>query len=152
MGKSYALGAASFVLALLAGACDTEQDCPAGHEQCVCTAEFTCLEGLACLSDRCVDLQGDDADGTGNANGSNGTNGDNDAVVACQAFIDGLQCAAPEGPALIECSVYEGLACDVGPYFDCLAENSTCGSDDTLDISGWGECVELIPDEETCTE
>jgi hypothetical protein len=49
----------ALVAAAMAGAaCPAADECDVGGEGCPCTNDGTCLEGLACRSDVCVDLTG----------------------------------------------------------------------------------------------
>ena len=130
---------------LFPAACDAEQDCPEGHETCVCAEDYQCLEGLECLSNRCVGPAGDsgnDSGGTSSdpSSGSNGNNGGN--VSACEDFVDSLNCTLPGGDAALSCTTYEIIECDVSPYFDCLADNTSC-ADGMADLSGWADCASL---------
>lgn len=127
-----------------APACDTQSDCPSGHEQCECTPDYSCLEGLQCLSNRCVE------DGSSDATPTSGSPSDS-AVEACNSFVTSLDCPLPEGPPLIDCSIYGEVDCDVAPYFDCLTENTQCEPDEPIDASGWTECAELLPTQGDCT-
>ncbi len=131
------------LLSLASPACDdAEGDCQAGLEGCPCTAEYQCLDGLQCLSEYCVDPvgSGGSSDPSGGASG-----GSNDNVAACEGFIDGLDCAIPGGDVALDCSAYEGVACDVTDYLDCLADNTAC-VDGAADVSGWIDCVALVED------
>ncbi|MGH1343770.1 MAG: hypothetical protein ACRBN8_19595 [Nannocystales bacterium] len=131
-------------LAFVSPACDEESDCPAGHEGCLCTEEFSCLEGLECLSEYCVSPSasgGDSNDGGTDADGDgDGDGGSSNNVQACEAFVDSLDCGLPQGA--LDCSSYAGLNCDLTDYLDCLADNSTC-TNGMLDATGWVDCVSL---------
>jgi len=129
-------------LALVSPACDEESDCPAGHEGCVCTEEFSCLEGLECLSDYCVssNVSGGSGGNSGNSDDGNGDGGSTNNVQACEAFVDSLDCGLPDGA--LDCSSYAGVTCDLTEYLDCLADNSAC-TNGMLDPTGWVECVSL---------
>lgn len=129
---------------LFPAACDAEQDCPAGHETCVCAEDYQCLEGLECLSNRCVGPAGN----TGNAGGTSSDpsgDGNGNNVSACEDFVDNLDCALPGGPATLDCSLYEGVDCDLAPYLDCLSDNTTC-ADGMADLTGWAECASVATD------
>src|SRR5690606_17242960 len=73
MWKPRLFVSASLILpALVASGCSgkdekEEKDCPAGHEDCDCTAESTCLTGLVCESGTCVAgaMQGTGGSGSG---------------------------------------------------------------------------------------
>ena len=132
------------LLALVAPACDDEDDCPSGHEGCVCAEEYSCLDGLVCLSEYCVSSVADGGGSGGNANSSDPSGADggsNNTVQACETFLDNLECAIPDGA--LDCSVYTEVACDVTDYLDCLTENSSCVGD-MIDISGWANCISFV--------
>lgn len=135
------------LLGLLSPACDDGSDCPAGHEGCVCAEDYSCLEGLECLSEYCVAPVGEtngNGDGTGNGSG-NGDGTDN--VSACEAFVDGVSCAElPGGAPLIDCTIYAEVVCDVSDYFNCLADSTTC-VDGFADTTQWMGCIDLL---DTC--
>lgn len=135
---------------LLSPACDdAEGDCPAGHEGCVCTEDYECLEGLQCLSDYCVDPNsgsGADSNGSGGSPTGNGSgNGGNDNVAACESFVDSIDCAFPGGAPPIDCAIYGESVCDITDYLACLESNTSCNND-MLDASGWIDCVSLVED------
>lgn len=136
------------LLALGSPACDDEEDCPAGYEGCPCTAEFQCLDGLACLSEYCVSSEANASGGSGGnstdpTDPSGAEGGSTNNVAACEAFLDNLPCALPEG--VLDCSVYAEVACDVTDYLDCLTDNSSC-TNDMIDVAGWANCVTLVED------
>ncbi len=140
------------VLGVVSPACDDEDDCPAGHEGCVCAENYECLEGLQCLSEYCVAPVGETNGGSGSNEGGNGNgNGDGtDNVSACQAFIDSAECAElPGGTAIIDCSIYAETVCDISDYFNCLADNTTC-VDGFADTSQWMGCFELLDQDQGC--
>jgi hypothetical protein len=129
------------LLALASPACDDEDNCPAGQEGCVCAEDFQCDDGLVCLSEYCVSSVADGSGGSGNASDPSGGGSSNNNVEACEAFLDNLDCALPEGA--LDCSVYTDVACDVTDYLDCLTENSACNGD-MIDVSGWGNCISFV--------
>ncbi len=134
-------------MALALGACDGEQDgCTPGYETCDCEAEARCLEGLQCLSNRCVDPNAspdttDDSD-TAQSGALAESGEDFDNVSACEALLDSLECAPPAGVALIDCASFGSSPCDISDYLNCLEDNATCNGDQ-LDASGWTECADL---------
>jgi len=136
------------MLGALFPACDAEEDCPAGHEGCMCTEEFQCLDGLQCLSDYCVDPQSNASDGSGGGDSSSPSgSGSTNNVQACETFLDSLECAElPGGVMLLDCSVYESSTCDITDYLDCLTDNTTC-TDGIADNTGWMECTSLVEDD-----
>ena len=131
------------LLALGSPACDDEGDCSAGSEGCPCTADFKCLEGLECLSEYCVSPNEGAATSGNSTDPSGAEGGSTNNVAACEAFVDNLPCALPEG--VLDCSVYAEVTCDVTDYLDCLTDNSGC-TNDMIDVSGWGNCVSLVED------
>ncbi len=134
-------------MTLALGACDGAQDgCTPGYETCGCAEEARCLQGLQCLSNRCVDLDvtpnaSEDGD-TGASDSRGETEQDFDNVSACEALLDSLECAPPAGVALIDCTSFSASPCDISDYLDCLEDNTACNGEQ-LDPSGWSECVDL---------
>ncbi len=134
-------------LLLSPAACDDgEGGCTPGYETCRCTAESLCLEGLQCLSSRCVDpesVPGEAEGGETAAEGGAGeAAGEPDNESACEALLDSLECAPPAGVALIDCASFSSSPCDLSDYFECLADNTTCNGEQ-LDASGWTQCMDL---------
>lgn len=128
----------------LSPACDSEEDCPAGHEGCVCAAEYSCLDGLQCLSEYCVDPNGGGG-GSADPAGSGGGSGSTNNEAACQDFLDSIECGFPGGVAPIDCSIYSQVTCDITDYLNCLSDNAVC-TNDMLDASGWMDCLSLAED------
>ena len=144
--------APAFLLVAALG-CDADDgDCPDGSETCRCTDDYKCLEGLTCLSDRCVDVfwtppapTNDDDDD----NQPGGTPGDEsvDNVDACEdwvATLASLNCGDVDWSQLASCDVYADVSCDLAGngYFECLSQNTTC-TVGTADVSGWAQCSSL---------
>ncbi|MGH1343017.1 MAG: hypothetical protein ACRBN8_15760 [Nannocystales bacterium] len=134
-------------LLLSPSACDDDGGgCTPGYETCACTAESVCLEGLQCLSSRCVDPKSmpeeDDGDDTEAGGGMPETDTGHDNESACEMLLDSLECAPPAGVALIDCASFGSSPCDLADYFECLADNTMC-SGEQLDASGWTQCMDL---------
>jgi|GEM_PF-1365493 len=132
--------------------CDGEaSECPEGSETCPCTAEYKCLEGLMCLSDRCVDVfwtppsnsPGDEG-GEGGGGGDGGTANNVDACEAWTRTLSGPGCESSELVQLANCSAFASLPCDLNAngYFDCLSDNTVCMLGGP-DVSGWAQCASL---------
>ena len=131
------------LLGFLSPACDSD-DCPAGHEGCACAEEYSCLDGLQCLSEYCVAPAGSMAEGSDSHNSDNNSgNSSANNVAACEAFLDSLECAElPGGTPLVDCSTYQEVVCDISDYLDCLTDNTTC-TDGVPDASQWADCASL---------
>lgn len=144
---SASLRAALASLLLSPVACDSEQGgCTPGYETCACASEARCLDGLQCLSSRCVDpdftpdmSETSDVAGEG-AEEESAPGFDNE--VACEALLDSLECTPPGGVALIDCAGLGASVCDLSDYFECLADNTACNGGQ-LDASGWTQCMDL---------
>src|SRR5512142_741933 len=54
------------------GGASTSTECPAGNERCACYGNDTCNSGLACVSQRCVNISGLVSTGGAAASGSGG--------------------------------------------------------------------------------
>ncbi len=65
-------------------------------------------------------------------------------AAACQAFLKGAACGAI-GPGGIDCGAYSNVACDLGPYFSCLAGAYVCvnGMYDPAKLATLGQCAPL---------
>ncbi|MCH9682500.1 MAG: hypothetical protein K0V04_13775 [Deltaproteobacteria bacterium] len=126
---------------------DDDRSCSPGHERCECVAG-TCLAGLSCLSNYCVDPDWEPGDEAATANPADGAQPDDgpgdspDNVAACQALADELVCGSTDVSNAINCSLYADLPCDITDYFDCARETFAC-IDSVPDTSGWLECAEL---------
>lgn len=117
-------------------------DCQAGNEGCPCTFDDRCLEGLACLSDYCVDPNPQQTSGPGDS--ADGSSVDN--VAACEAFVDTVSCGDVDLSQFLDCDIYADTVCDIADYFDCLSDNTSC-TDGVFDNSQWPSCADLA----TCT-
>lgn len=135
----------SLLLALSSPACDSESNgCPDGSETCPCTVDYKCLEGLTCLSDRCVDVSWTPPEDEPDPAGPDGT-ADNRA--ACEEWVDSLQslqCGLQGGQSVVDCSAYANVPCDLNAngLFACFSDNVTCQGG-MLDASGLASCAAL---------
>ena len=123
-------------------ACGTPADCPEGSEGCRCTADFNCLTGLVCLSEYCVDPQA--ADAGPSAEGSSSEPSSFDNVAACEDWIDSTDCSGVDLADFVDCGGLGATPCDIASYFDCLTDNTDCGGDGPLDMSGWANCASQL--------
>jgi hypothetical protein len=110
----------------------------------MCYDDASCLEGLVCLSEYCVDPNWT-APGPGSAaNDGEGSQGENapDNVGACESFAEEVACGTFDFAEMLQCDAYAGYACDVTDYFDCLRDHTAC-TDGVPVVSGWQQCTEL---------
>ncbi|MGH1340155.1 MAG: hypothetical protein ACRBN8_01290 [Nannocystales bacterium] len=134
----------------LCSACDSDSDsdsCPDGSETCPCTVDYKCLNGLTCLSDRCVDVSWTPPEDTPDTTNGNNSSGDFDNVAACEAWADSLgslQCGFDGAQTGVDCSAYANIPCDLdgNGLFECFEDNVTCRSG-MLDVSGLANCAGL---------
>jgi hypothetical protein len=147
--RTLAVGHALTLAAL--GGCDADStDCPDGSETCRCTTDYKCLEGLTCLSDRCVDVFWTPPEATDDDDTSPGGRGDDesvDNVDACEDWVAELsssECGGADWSQLAGCQAYADVTCDLAGqgFFDCLTENTMC-TVGVPDVSGWTQCASL---------
>lgn len=132
------------LLAALLGSegCDRDDSgCTPGYEACPCTADARCLQGLQCLSDRCVDPVATGEGDSGSAGAESGAE-PFDNVAACEALLDSIACTPAAGVELLDCDSLGASPCELADYFACLADNATCPGG-ALDVTGWGQCMDL---------
>ena len=128
---------------LAAPSCDQEDDCTRGDEGCYCTADFRCLEGLACRSFLCVDPEWTPPEPEPEPPaGDGGKPVDN--VSACEQWLASLECGGESlgdqlGEALV-CETFEEYACSLDGYFQCLEDNTRCDGE-YPDVTGWNACA-----------
>lgn len=71
-----------------------------------------------------------------------------DNLAACRDFTNNLVCGDLDTSLAIDCLTYEPVvACDLTPYFECLADNAVCNEDvdpAELDTQLWGSCDNLL--------
>lgn len=128
---------------------EDEGGCVPGYEGCACS-ETVCLEGLRCLSGRCVDPMWmtpvDDAGGDGGMGDGAGDGAEPgespDNVAACNALAAELECGGFDLSGALQCSLYADFPCDISDYFDCVRDTFAC-TDGVPDSSGIVECAEL---------
>ena len=136
-------------IGLLAGtACEPEETCTRGDEGCYCTADYRCLEGLACRSYLCIDPEWSPPEPEVAADGGNGNGADDgktvDNVSACEEWLDALECGGvslgDELAGAIACDSYAQYGCRLDGYFECLTANTKCDGD-VPDVTGWSACA-----------
>ncbi len=145
LAKLWRLGC---LLLVVSSACDSDSDsCPDGSETCPCTVDYNCLNGLTCLSDRCVDVSwtppAPQPDGPDDPNQT----GSFDNVAACEAWLDSLgdlQCGLEAFRASVDCELYAVTPCDLdgNGLFSCFSDNLTCQAG-AIDPSGLATCGAL---------
>jgi hypothetical protein len=140
----------------IGAACDpgAANDCQPGSEGCFCAKDYACLTGLVCLSERCVDPDGEpvgnDDSGNGDDSGGGDDSGDGadsgdtapDNVGACEGWVESAECGDYDWSQSVDCSAYANYPCDIADYFNCLNENTSC-TDGIPDTTGWTNCAEL---------
>lgn len=80
--------------------------------------------------------------GCGSDETAESTSESTDNVSACQNFVDSIDCGSFDASSVVGCQQYEGYACDVSDYFDCLAEHFSCNGG-IPDSSRWTACTAL---------
>lgn len=58
-------------------------------------------------------------------------------VAACEDWVDSADCRVRDE---VDCSAYDFYNCDLGGYFDCLEDHTTCDEEEGLDTSDWDQC------------
>lgn len=138
------------MLLAVSSGCDSDaSSCPDGSETCPCTEDYKCLNGLTCLSDRCVDVSwtppANVPDSDGNPGGVDTSNGSFDNAAACEAWLDSLEslnCGFENIGAAIDCNAYANVSCDLDAngLFDCFTNNVSCEAG-VPDLSGLASCT-----------
>lgn len=64
-----------------------------------------------------------------------------DNVGACKEWVAAVDCGTFDAEGTIPCDSFGNLTCDIGDYFDCLADNFTC-TDGHADTAQWSKCID----------
>ena len=63
-----------------------------------------------------------------------------DNQQACKDTLTKLKCGTWDPTNALKCELYSSSTCDMGGYWDCLAQNFKCVSN-SPDTTGWSNCI-----------
>jgi hypothetical protein len=67
--------------------------------------------------------------------------GPHDNLQACKDTLTKFsKCGTFDPTTRIDCTLYSSYTCDMGAYWDCLAQNFKCSADSPV-TTGWNTCL-----------